>query len=586
MKKFLFILFFCFSFFLAPNVLASEKINNYQVDIFIAEDSSLEVEETIEYDFGTETRHGIYRDIPLPKRDWRETPFDIFRIKTFDENGSYYKREISGNSKNLNIRIGSENEFVSGQKTYVINYRVSGAFQFEGEEAFLSWNAIGTAWDVPIEKTNVNVYFPEGLPQSQFDTNCFWGKTYSREKCPGEFFVSENQEAQTISSLVFKTESLKPRQGVTVDVRFQPGVVEVVGPPNIILAWFKHFGFILWPIFTLIIMFYVWFVHGRDPRGRGVIIAQYDVPKDMMPAELGSIYDESVHNKDISAEIIYLAIRGYLKIHRIKKSHIFAKDDYVLEQLKKGDDLPRQYQKDLIENLFSKPSSLGEYSGLDISANSLAVVKMSDLNKKAYKWMKEIRQEIYKQIHSRGFFYHNPNKIRSYYSIGIVLIIILIQVFAMAGEALSDLIIYNVMAIIASVFIVFIFGFAMPKKTPKGVLAKEYILGLKLYINVAEKDRIKFHNAPEKDPQIFEKLLPYAMAFGLEKKWAKQFEDIYLEEPNWYAGGAAHFSATNFGSSLNGFRSSAAQAARSASSGGSGGGFSGGGVGGGGGGSW
>ena len=128
----------------------------------------------------------------------------------------------------------------------------------------------------------------------------------------------------------------------------------------------------------------------------------------------------------------------------------------------------------------------------------------------------------------------------------------------------------------------------------RGVLAKENILGLREYIRVAEADRIKFHDAPEKNPQLFEKLLPYAMVFKLENKWAEEFKDIYINPPDWYSSPTgSSFNSMLFVSSLNSFTSSAnsaiISASRGAAGGGSGfggGGFSGGGGGGGGGGSW
>jgi uncharacterized membrane protein len=58
-----------------------------------------------------------------------------------------------------------------------------------------------------------------------------------------------------------------------------------------------------------------------------------------------------------------------------------------------------------------------------------------------------------------------------------------------------------------------------------------------MYINTAEKHRIEFHNDPKKFRGVFETLLPYAMIFGLEKKWAKEFEDLYKDtQPDWYRG--------------------------------------------------
>ncbi len=136
------------------------------------------------------------------------------------------------------------------------------------------------------------------------------------------------------------------------------------------------------------------------------------------------------------------------------------------------------------------------------------------------------------------------------------------------------------------------FGYFMPQRTQKGAIVREEVLGLKMYMETAEKDRINFHNAPEKNPAQFEKLLPYAMALGVEEQWAKQFEDITKSAPDWYDGGGTSFSPVIFAHSMHDFSSAnnatMVSTPSSAGSGGSGfsGGGSGGGFGGGGGGSW
>jgi len=137
-----------------------------------------------------------------------------------------------------------------------------------------------------------------------------------------------------------------------------------------------------------------------------------------------------------------------------------------------------------------------------------------------------------------------------------------------------------------------VFGLVMPARTKEGVLAREHILGLKSYLQVAEKDRLKFHNAPDKNPKTFEKFLPFAMVLGVEKEWAKQFEGIYNTNPSWYSDPSmGNFSAVVLASGLNNFGNMAQttlSSKPSSSGGGSGfsGGSSGGGFGGGGGGSW
>jgi uncharacterized membrane protein len=100
-----------------------------------------------------------------------------------------------------------------------------------------------------------------------------------------------------------------------------------------------------------------------------------------------------------------------------------------------------------------------------------------------------------------------------------------------------------------------------------------------------------------KDKDLFSKFLPYAIALDVVDNWAKAFEGVFQEPPQWYTSqtGFRMFSPYHFSRSINSATSSLASAMYSAprgsgiSGGGggfSGGGFSGGGFGGGGGGSW
>jgi uncharacterized membrane protein len=130
----------------------------------------------------------------------------------------------------------------------------------------------------------------------------------------------------------------------------------------------------------------------------------------------------------------------------------------------------------------------------------------------------------------------------------------------------------------------------MIAKSKKGVLMREYLLGLKDYLQIVEKDRINFNNAPEKTPEIFEKLLPYAMVFGVEELWAKEFKNIYIKSPEWYEG-TNTFNVVNLGEEMAVFRDISSSSISSvpggsSGAGSSGGGSSGGGGGGGGGGGW
>ncbi len=95
-------------------------------------------------------------------------------------------------------------------------------------------------------------------------------------------------------------------------------------------------------------------------------------------------------------------------------------------------------------------------------------------------------------------------------------------------------------------------------------------------------------------PELFDKYLPYAMAFGVEQQFARAFEGIYTQAPQWYVGPSMmNFSVSHFSSSMSHLStvagmtlSSSPRSSSGSGFGGGGGGFSGGGGGGGGGGAF
>jgi len=122
------------------------------------------------------------------------------------------------------------------------------------------------------------------------------------------------------------------------------------------------------------------------------------------------------------------------------------------------------------------------------------------------------------------------------------------------------------------------------------------IEGFRLYLTVAEEDRLNAMNPPERTPELFERFLPYALALDAEHAWAQHFTDVLQRaqvggqpyHPIWYASGGwdiAHPAgfADTMGNAFAGAISSSSSAPGSS---GGGGGSSGGGGGGGGGGGW
>lgn len=565
MKKqilFLIVLFFF------PGIVFAEEITQFDVDITINEDATIDVVESIKYDFGSLNRHGIYRDIPVKYETSTgdNRSLKINDIVVTDENGSRYNFDTSKEGKNKRIKIGSANSYVTGEKVYIIHYTVDGAINYFDTHDELYWNAIGADWTVPIKSAHVVAH------ASQHDkVACYFGSYGSTNSCDG---VMENSSETEMSFMVseFSQDDIAPGSYMTIVVGMPVGTVYKPTLLEKVTAFIFDNWLLGSPLIVLLFMWRKWSVDGRDPEGRGSVIPYYESPENLSPAEIGMMAEESVKNKHVSALIVDLAVRGYIKITREKKGGIFSSSDYTLTKTEKNiSTLNAADERMLYESLFST-YAIG---------NS---VNISTLKNKFYKDLKKIQDVVRDNIVTKGYYVKNPKKVRStYMTVGVIM------VFSSFFIAISASFIF---AVLVSGVIIMIFGFFMPQRTKQGAVIREKILGLKLYLETAEKDRINFHNAPEKDPKKFEELLPYAMALGVEEQWAKQFEGMYDGNPEWYDGGSTSFSPVILANDMSSFGdkavSSMSSTPSSAGSGGSGfsGGGGGGGFGGGGGGSW
>ncbi len=552
--------------------LPQETIVSYTGDIVVNTDNSIDVTETIIYNTGPSEHHGIYRDISPLSSQGRTMSFTNIHVS--DENGSPYQFQISHVGKNTRIKIGDPNRTFMGQKTYIITYHATQAIaQLENFDE-IYWNVTGNEWDMPIQEATATITLPSGTTALQ--SACYYGRKGSKTQC--------SIKTDQYGHLTFSAPSiLENYEGLTVAAGFPKGIVtpytaqeEAFSVFQKYWAWFVA-GIL--PLLTLFIALRKWYRTGRDERKMQTIIPQYDVIDELTPLEVSGIVYEKVTAQGISAEIIYLATKGYLKIQELEEKTLgFMKtNDYELIKLKDYTDLPNEFDLRLMQGLFAGKER----------------IKLSTLKNVFYTEIKEIIKQVLNTLLMKTY-YKNLGRMRYGMSGFIVLVFLLVWGSIFFGGIMSAVILPGNIFVLAlgvgaSIIIYSIVYYFSPAKTEKGVAAKEYLLGLKDYLQIAEKDRLEFHNAPAKKPEIFEQLLPYAMILGVADIWAKEFEGIYTTPPSWYSGpSTAAFSAVSFSDSLNSFSSFASSSLSSSpsSSGSGGGGSSGGGGGGGGGGSW
>lgn len=556
-KNILLSLFVSIGVLIFSSAVHAEVIRSYDSQITIQKDGKIRVEEKINYDFEEEYKHGIYREIPTIKKnsDGKEYMLSVQIEGVKDERGIPYNYILSTINNKLKIKIGDAKRTITGLHSYIINYTVSGALTYYSDHDELYWNSTGVDWLVNLENINSTVHLPEGAQMSAVKTICFTGATGSTSH---DCTAQAEQNSTSVSA-----QSLSAGSGLTIAVSFPKGLVAVLEPKpytafedtwygQLILGIvFVLLGILalIWYVILPIYIPYKWYTSGRDPRSQAVRV-WYDPPKaggrSLTPAETGSLVDETVDMRDVFSSLIYLAQKGYIQIIEEKKGEFsFAK-----KKEWDGDKQLLSFEKELLNGLFDGKDTC-KLKGRDLSGS---IQKVSD--------------SLYEQMVQDGFFKANPQSTRTKY-------------FALGGVALFTGNIF--LAIIAFVFAKF-----MPAKTIEGSQQAGIGKSLKTFLTSQER-QLEFQ---AKNQMMFEKLLPYAVAFGVEKIWADRFKDITISQPAWYTSrDHSVFNAIYFSNSLNRSVSTftySATPTRSSSgfSSGFSGGFSGGGGGGGGGGSW
>src|SRR3989344_675333 len=176
------LLFFLFS----RSVFAAESIPAFTGDVTIHQNGAVTIRETIVYDFGTEDRHGIIRDIPVVYENFEgkkfEAGFDLVSIT--DTNSASYQFQESREGENIRIRIADPDRTVTGINTYVLTYVLGGVIQQYSDHDELLLDVTGHGWSVPMSQPVATIAFaPEvAVDSSAVNTICFTGSYGSKEQ--------------------------------------------------------------------------------------------------------------------------------------------------------------------------------------------------------------------------------------------------------------------------------------------------------------------------------------------------------------------------------------------------------------------
>ena len=538
-------------------------IDNYNIDVKINEKNIYNITENIQVNF-LQPRRGIYRVIP---EEFNGREIKISDIKTNAQTAA----KDEGNY--IYLRLGDPNRYITGLKDYVIKYRYNIGWDRNSSYDEVYYNLIGNDWDTDIKKVEFKIELPKNFDANKIN---FTVGAYGSTNTKG---VSYSVNGNTITG--YTTVVLKPKESITIALPLPEGYFNFTEEK----IMFYAFKGVLYLIYLIIPVIAIGLMKKYKDKETVVQTVEFYPPDNLTPTEIGYYIDGIIHSKDLTSLIFYWANKGYLKIHELKGSGIFSKDEFEIEFLKDKIDSEKDFEKYMynalsayknfenrvnIKNLRNK-----FYKHIDKAAEILEIDLI--MNKKALYSSKSLRAGntmrtsiLFIAAASFGYFYYFGVT----QGVSTFITIILGMISALVTLAVSG---------------------KIKSKTQYGSEIYGRVLGFKRFLETAEKRKLEM--LLEENPSYFYNILPYTIVLGVSSIWADKFKDLVVEPPQWYGGpnvGDAFVLGMfmgSFNNSLSAFNDTLLSAPKAPSNfgGGSssmGGGSSGGGAGGGGGGSW
>lgn len=631
-----------------------ERILDYRSHIVVATDGGLTVTETIEVlAAGEHIKRGIYRDfptiygstvtiadeeIPLLRR---EVPFDVVDVQRDGHpEPSHTERQDNG----VRIYVGDDDVMLPpGRYTYTLTYKTARQLGFFDDHDELYWNVTGNGWAFPIDRATATVTLPAAIPRQAVRREGYTGRfgsdatdlTTSVDRRSGdlEFTATtplDSYEGLTIVAAFPKGFIQAPTEAEERAALLRANPVLVIGPVGLALAVLYFVG--------------AWLAVGRDPS-RGTIIPLFEPPLGLEAASLRYVGGMGYDERCFTAALVGLATKGWARIADKDGKYTITRSGERHTPLGTGEKrvnstLLGGNSIELVQANHSKIRSAIsglrealklEYDGRMFRANRKWLIPglvLSALVVIVCGFSGPFESSFafgFMMIWLTGWTFacfHLFTRVwggwraalrpgaGAFDRIGSWMVALISTAFAIPfflGEAFGLFMLVKftsvlmVPVLLVMVGLNFLFFQLLKQPTVAGRKLMDQIAGFRMYLTTAEGAELA-HAAPAKTPQLYERLLPYAIALEVENEWAEQFSDVLAHasdgsdadgkayQPLWFSGSSFnHLGATDFASALSSSLSStisSSSTAPSSSSGSSGGGSSGGGGGGGGGGGW
>ncbi len=506
--------------------------DRYDVDIAVNPDGTFRVTETQTIVFVNGSFHVGFATIPL---DRVESIYDV----QVSEDGRPYQRVLGESEGGFQTwqedgKLNVEWYFPytsNARRTFALAYTVAGGLRYYPDAVppndILQWFAISPErGDLTINSSRVTLRLPRGANILR-DSQTSSGFAVDVNGVPASVKVDVERGSVTFDA----TRAIQPGESMEIGVAFEHGAV--AGSPP---AWQARedqiaqagplvaFGSLFATIGVLALgplgLFLLWYTRGRDPEVG--LAAEYlaEPPSDAPAGLVGVLIDERADMKDIVASLIDLARRGALTMEEQQTEGLFGfgfSRDFVFRANPEFDQSTlRPYERLLL----SQVAGSGER-------------RLSALKNQFYAQIPALERELYAAAVKEGYFPSSPQGIRTRYAVlGVaVLLIAIVAGFVVISRFIdySFGVVFPVAALGLVGLVTMFVSNAMPARTRKGAEETAKWRAFQAYL----KDLPRFQKV-EEAAGLFDKYLPYAIAFGIERRWVNLFSQVDTPMPIWY----------------------------------------------------
>ena len=544
MKRFLLMIFFVVSSFFisAEEQVYDEGIKAYIVDVQINKNQTLSITETLDYYTNSTDKHGIFRDMPTTDiKSFLGINRILLRNVDITRNGLPEPYRIQSFPEGIRYRIGSADTYIDANNRYVIKYVVNNAIKEKDKVYQIYWNAIGQSWNFPIGSAVINIHYENNAMISNDEMQKLEVYTGSfGEKGTDYSIVNEGKNIKIMSKKAFNA-----NEGLTFMLNMKtnqinPTILDKI--TNYYLVYKNLFIGMMLFIGSLIYALFSWAFFGKDPA-RKSIIPRFEVPKDISAMLVSYIKGERDPKVILNIGILSLVSKGYINI--LKEEN---KENKIKYELSESKEQLFTVEKELLNALIKSPNDIlgNEEEIYKVSTKIIGLLE-TEYDSVIYKKNTALATPIILAIILFLFMVALPIILSGgseYFVIVIFAFIFFLNMGISGSKLLKSLMYLLIVGAIALVvlqanfspfteilLVMILLGSLLMwylkvigKPTDKGNTVIEYIDGMKMYIETAEKNQIMKFNEPSELVRYFKLILPFAVALSVKNECVKLME--------------------------------------------------------------